>query len=172
MKQTIQIDIVFLPGQFIIAVALAILSNFFPHLVLSQTPIWEPTASIQGGAISPLFVDSTGVIFAGTTYQGMYRSTNRGTSWELANSGQGGRYVFDFGVDRNNNVLVTTDFGLYRSSDHGAQWRLVRVFFQPFSVATNSAGHLFVGCEQDWGVGDFYRSTDDGSTWVRLQLPR
>jgi photosystem II stability/assembly factor-like uncharacterized protein len=131
--------------------------------------MWQPVGEIPGGTVTALANDSAGVIYAGVLFQGVYRSTDNGLTWHLSlpvNS-----YISAFAIDRNGNMLVTNDYGLYRSTDQGVHWALVRGFFHPFAVTTNSLGYIFVGSEQDFGVGDFYRSTDDGASWTRHLIP-
>ena len=137
----------------------------------AQNKIWEQAGKIPGGAAAHLIVDSLGIIYTGTDMQGVYRSTDNGSSWHLENTGLGGTYVFSFALESNGNILAATNFGLYRSTDHGSNWQSIRSFFQPHSVVSNSLGHLFVGCEQDWSIGDFYRSTNGGINWDRISFP-
>lgn len=143
-----------------------------PILSFSQNAIWQATGEIPGGAISCIAVDSVANVYAGTVSDGLYRSTNGGASWHRINNGLGGLSVEALSVDHRGYVLALTDDALYRSTNHGEAWSSLYPFFRPTSVATTASGYMFVGASQDWNIGRFYRSNDDGATWGYLDIGR
>ena len=167
------------------------------------SPLW-PSSSPQ--PIGALAISPQGVLFAGTgeatpgggslTYggAGIYRSTNRGKSWQavgLSASSTIGRLVVDpkdskriFAAAAGSHYIPGGDRGVYLSEDGGLTWRLVLKGANP----TTGALDLAVDGENSdrifatmWdrrrqpdlrtygGPGSgVYFSSNGGSTWKRL----
>lgn len=69
--------------------------------------------------------DASGqVLLVGTYDSGLVRSSNRGTTWELANTGLGSLYVRSCAIAHSdaNRMYVVTREGLFRSDNGGASW--------------------------------------------------
>ena len=119
---------------------------------------WERTGfpRIQ---VRSLAINAQGDIFVGTL-SGLYRSTDDGDSWEH----------LDFpSVEVRALVTVPQELvvagtyarGIYRSNDNGDSWVETASGFLVSSLATDSAGGLYVGT---YGSG-VYASVDRGRTW-------
>ena len=126
---------------------------------------WEPTSGPGRAGINVLH--SQGNLFAGSTGQGVFRSTNNGTSWLPGNIGLEAARV---------SALASTathlfaglegdgiDGGVYRSSNGGASWQPARnglgVVSIPALLAVGNA--LYAGT---FGSGVF-KSTNAGDSW-------
>jgi photosystem II stability/assembly factor-like uncharacterized protein len=167
------------------------------------TSIWPATNPQAMGALA---ISSNGTLFAGTgeanpgggsiTYggSGVYRSVDRGVTWELmglTNSGRIGRIAIDPTDPQHIFVAAAGDLfnpggerGVYESSDGGSHWTLVLNGDNDTTGAVDLAldpvnpNRVFAAMwdhrrEPDLrrygGVGSgLYRSTDGGSTWARL----
>lgn len=103
-----------------------------------------------------------GKLFA-ITENGLYTSTNNGTSWKttFTNAPSGSLYNFA-AID--SNVFLTTSNGLYRSADNGDAWTKIDSTGSGYIVCA-SGSTLFT----DKG-SDVYRSTDLGLTWTATTL--
>ena len=101
-------------------------------------------------------------------FNGIYKSTNSGTSWLAVHSGLPyGRAVSDLAIDPANHliVLAATDSGIYKSANGASSWAVTSgttgrdinaVVFQPSNPTIAYAG----------GVGGVYKSTTTGSSWA------
>jgi photosystem II stability/assembly factor-like uncharacterized protein len=135
---------------------------------------WTPSSSgITGSQVNSLAYapSNSAVLYAGLQGQGLFRSTDNGTSWSYA--GLRGQNVNSVAVSptRASTIWAATLTGVRRSRDGGVTW--VKQFAVPddaptaVAVATSSPSTLYVTTYQS-GV---YRSTDGGLTWHRLTLP-
>jgi photosystem II stability/assembly factor-like uncharacterized protein len=122
-----------------------------------------------------LAINSSGHIFVGTYSDGVYRSTDNGSSWTLVLGQLYSVYeVFSLAFDSSGNVYAGTHGeGLFRSTNDGQSWGYLSNDNPPnnlpqsdvYAVATNSSGTIFAS---DYGA--IYRSTDGGSTWAEVRL--
>jgi hypothetical protein len=98
------------------------------------------------------------------TQQGVYKSTNQGTSWSPANSGLPPGQVRDLSLV-NGTTVVTMDSGIYRSTDNGAFWSPASAGIAPdagIALALLAyGGNLFAST----GLGRAYVSTNGGVSW-------
>ena len=128
---------------------------------------WIPANTGLGTAsdsINALAVSGT-YIFAGTQTSGVFRSTNSGANWALANNGVTNSVVYSFAV-AGTRIYAGTAGGIFVSTDGGANW--VKGTGVPGSAgyvaAITAVGtNVFAGT-----YNDIYRSTDDGATWSAL----
>jgi hypothetical protein len=102
--------------------------------------------------------------FAGTEDDGLYKSTNEGTSWFKSGMDP---FVFTGLAVRGNDLFATqavTD-GVFRSTDDGFSWTQIMGGFTTFSptcLAIGGAGTIFVGIYE----GSILRSTNNGTNWL------
>jgi photosystem II stability/assembly factor-like uncharacterized protein len=167
------------------------------------SPVW-PAANPQ--SMGALAITSEGTLFAGLgesnpgggsiTYggSGVYRSVDRGATWErvgLANSGRIGRIAVDPNDPRHIFVAASGDLfnpggerGVYESTDGGSTWTLVLSGDNDTTGAVDLAidprdpSRVFAAMwdhrrEPDLrrygGAGSgLYRTADGGTTWERL----
>jgi len=134
-----------------------------------------------GPQVLSLAVTPAGHLFAGTFMAGVYRSTNRGATWALANTGLSDLWVSGVGSDDGGYVFAGTNGGpcLYRSKTTTINWKpanrgLVNSYVT--DLAFNSSGRLFAGTSyysrdaaHPYGSGMFC-STDEGAHWLTRGL--
>jgi hypothetical protein len=105
-------------------------------------------------------------IFAGTG-DGVFLSSDRGTSWSAANSGMTNAHIYSL-VFSGTNLFAGTDSGkVYRSTNNGATWTSVRVATYAMYALAVSGTVLFAGSV---GIESVYRSTDNGTNWQGIGL--
>src|SRR5262249_38293613 len=116
----------------------------------------------------------TGDIFAGTAGcgEGVYRSTDNGDSWTLANTGLTSTDVAGLGINDNSHIFAATRSimgeggGMFRSTDNGDSWTEQNNGFTAVdanAVAFNSRDDVFAAA-----AGGVFRSTNDGDSWTDI----
>jgi len=97
----------------------------------SNVPLIHPDGSDipwQGAApsIQTLVVTPDGTVYAGSFGMGLFRSTNRGQSWEALNNGLTDPFLLCLAVTPGQHVYAgTMRGGVYRLSLKGAQWESI-----------------------------------------------
>lgn len=137
--------------------------------------------SVGMGITSPyideLLITNTGTILAGlypnagVNNGGLYRSTDNGTTWQLADARFGGSGVEAI-VQRGTTIYASSNQnGVARSTDDGATW----TFPSSTLNATNIVSLLFLDDRNAIagnGVGHLLRSSDAGEMWtIAFSLP-
>ena len=140
-------------------------------------------------SISPNYPQDSTIFAAGP--DGVYRSTDQGTIWNLINNGMDDTKVLSMSIspdfENDNTIFVGTLEGVYKSVDRGSSWDKVNVGLSGASVLSISvspnykndstifAGLMgtrrmrsFGGGEYQTPNGGIYRSTDGGLTWSDL----
>lgn len=143
---------------------------------INQTAIsqdfWEQTVGPKDGSDNYEFVytvafNSQGTMFAGTAGNGLYRSTDKGTTWEHVISDP--LIIWKIGVNSNDVIFACTDQeGIYRSTDGGDNWE--KVFIDGTWITTidfDQNDKIYIGTESE-GI---LSSDDDGDTWVEVWNP-
>lgn len=112
-------------------------------------------------------------ILAGTTGQGVQKSTDLGVTWSPMGSTGSVHYssmeVKSLATSANGDIVFAgTDTGIYKSSDGGATWDRVggsTFLYTPFvtALATSRDGQVVYAGTWDKGV---FKSSDGGMTWV------
>jgi photosystem II stability/assembly factor-like uncharacterized protein len=145
--------------------AVLLILVFYPSQ--AQQSIWHQAHGPYGGQISSLAVDSKGDIFAGTIWNGIYRSTDDGNSWQESNMGigPGDKWIASFAVDRDDHIYAAThDGAIYFSSD-GVTWTRKSSLGSNYptteALHINSEGDIFAVTQSG-----FYRSGDGGDSWT------
>lgn len=129
-------------------------------------------------------------IFAGTygydyTNGSIFLSQNMGNSWTESNEGlkspESPYYGYDilsFGISADKSFVFAALYrgGIFRSSDNGAHWSEADSgivtkndpgsYYINILAVSPYEGSLYAGGSNDYG-GNIYRSTDNGSTWVK-----
>jgi photosystem II stability/assembly factor-like uncharacterized protein len=116
--------------------------------------------------ISSLLISPNDIIYAGSA--GVYRSSDKGKSWNLKNNGLGNWQVYSLIFDKNGNIDAGTDLGVFfHSSDNGESWLQLNSGLDNTEITTltiNNAGNIFAGT---WR-GGVYRSTNNGENWTAI----
>lgn len=134
---------------------------------------WTQVPSPAGANVRALATHPTqsGVLFAGTVEQGLWKSLDRGASWRQVLSLAPGRRVIGLAFDPRAPArlyaavaFTGTAFPageVWRSADGGETWRAQRFEDPVLSLAVAPGGDVFAGLERQ-GV---LRSRDRGATW-------
>src|SRR5690606_14393990 len=139
---------------------------------------WQ-VASLPGGnvgAVNSFAVPSEDVAFAatygGSTINYVFRTTDRGASWHLRNSGlpTNQRFFCIFFLDPLNGYVGGGDFEpeLWRTTDGGASW----VSLSPSGFLGADEPHDMHWIDPNTGIAigfsGAYRTTDGGAHWSRV----
>lgn len=127
-------------------------------------------------------VSRSGMVYAATTYGGVWRSDDGGASWSLPGDGMTSRNVRWIEIDPNDDQKIWVGLearggvtGMWRSSDGGASW-------QPVSDALSGSGARMSPLGQPIAfappstiyvpaTNQHYRSDDGGKTWTDFRVP-
>ncbi len=143
----------------------------------AETGRWEHVVTDQETYTVNIHPTNPNVVFAGTA-NGVYRSTDRGKSFQRTNFPDQGRQIWSFlvdAVDRNLVYAGGSPISMYRSEDCGETWRAlpdpgmpVRAVM-PFACRVmrlaqhpGKPGTIFAALE----VGGVMRTTDGGESWT------
>ena len=128
---------------------------------------WKPIGPAGGAGIDPVLV-SGGHILAGT-FDGLWRSSDWGSTWTLTQPGIYAYYLHAAGGKLYAPAIGSAAVSL-ASSDHGAAWQPVPAAEPADTMAWRGIRtSAFIG--RYWvvaGVDAIYRSPDSGGTWLRI----
>ncbi|KAF5059117.1 Sortilin, neurotensin receptor 3 [anaerobic digester metagenome] len=127
---------------------------------LSGSLNWEvANGNISVNSIRCLY-GSGDVIFAGVYNDGVYRSIDESTTWQLSNEGMEGIIVRRVVKTGNNQLTATSYFGcpLFTRNNSGNSWAQGNHSVEVGPVLHN--GYLFITYNME-----LLRSADNGSTW-------
>lgn len=121
--------------------------------ISSYGQFWEETSGPPASATC-MVSDSQGWIYVGTAYSAVYRSSNRGTTWQRLDRGldDGGAFFYlinQLAVGANDELFAAVNGkGIYRSRDRGESWDLLNI-----NIDVESGARLTVACK-DLGNGN------------------
>jgi hypothetical protein len=136
---------------------------------------WVETYGPYGGTVLSLAVSGTN-LFAGTNGQGVFLSTDDGTSWWTINSGLPPQAIVNTLAINGMNIFAgIQDGGVFLSTDNGTSWTADSVgigYLDIYALAV-SGTNLFAGTDL-YNAGIFL-SADTGKSWTwaspRLTYP-
>ena len=154
------------------------------------TNVWA--LAVDPTAPDRLYAGTTGAVYAGSYLPGpgVFKSTDRGASWDAVNTGLTSTNVRALAVDptvpgtvyagTDDGVFYGgTDGGVFKSTDAGRSWGATGVLggFNALAVDPMTPTTLYAGCYSGcalvpwnrWGRPPLYgllKSTDSGGTWV------
>jgi hypothetical protein len=123
---------------------------------------WVQVSNGMGNISVPALASSGNYLFAGTWRNGVYLSTNNGTSW--AQTSLNNRYVGSFAVN-NNNIFAGTTIGVYLSTNYSTNWTQTSLNNRDIYSLVANGNNIFAGV--DYGV---YLSTNNGTNWTQTSL--
>jgi photosystem II stability/assembly factor-like uncharacterized protein len=113
-------------------------------------------------------------IYAGTEWDGLFRSTNDGEEWIEINNGLPNGDIIELAINSIDHILAGITYNdsgwvkgsIFHSINNGENW--IKILTLPLnsyvqSLATNSYDHIFVG-----SINGIFRSTDNGTNWIQL----
>lgn len=109
-----------------------------------------------------LTVDAPGYVFAATQTAGVFRSTDKGSTWEAVNTGLNWAYLSTFAVDSSNVLYTGSNVfpGFFRTTDEGESWTRTNLPGGAQIATIISGDRLCVGGTQSVSI-----STDRGDSW-------
>jgi photosystem II stability/assembly factor-like uncharacterized protein len=145
----------------------ALLLSFFvlPFLTLQIHAQWN---QLKGPGVTGTLClfEKDGAVYAGTSANGVYKSTDEGNNWFSSNNG-----LEDFkikAIAANDNYIFAATEGeqngnIFRSSDGGNNWELASsgIEIQAIYSIFGDGGNVYVGTVG----GGIFKSTDNGSSW-------
>jgi len=128
---------------------------------------WVQTHGLYGGYIRCFAVSGTN-LFAGTDGDGVFLSTDNGTSWTTVNTGLTNAEVSALAVSGTNLFAGTHFGGVFLSTNNGTNWTAVNTGLMNTIVhaLAVSGTNLFAGTEG----GGVFLSTNNGTSWTEAGL--
>ena len=131
---------------------------------------WQYLSMGEYLSITCMILNASGHIFVGSLFNGIYRSTNNGDTWEAINNNLpvgSPNYVQSMAYNKNTGDLYAAvdNQGIYKSTNNGESWsrsslNLSQYYFNDLLI--NNQGVIFVTTSQ--GI---YKSVDNGNTWTQ-----
>lgn len=146
-----------------------------PLLILAGAGTWTQT-DMNNVQVTAVAVDPTNpnLIYAGTSGQGVFRSTDGGSTWTQSNTGLANLFVNEIQISIADPTVVIAatgrgplvgdaNAGIYRSTDRGATWTSrLSSFVGAVDVKPQNAQLLYAA-----GAPPVFRSTNNGADWVQ-----
>jgi photosystem II stability/assembly factor-like uncharacterized protein len=106
-------------------------------------------------------------LFIATSYDGVYKSTDNGSTWTSVNIGMGPKDVRALAVAGSSSLIAGAHYaGMFRSTNEGSNW--VRSM-SGFPAGSSVSGLYALGAAILAGTYDgLFRSTDNGLTWNKI----
>lgn len=115
-------------------------------------------------SISSIVVAGNNIFAGAPSKNGVFLSTNNGTSWSQA--GLYTQTVYSLTTSGNNIFAGTAGSGVFLSTNNGLTWTQILNNQNVFSLAA-SGNNIFAGCGYGNGV---YLSTNNGMNWTQTSL--
>ncbi len=149
------------------ALLLSATTALFAMSALAQCGYWCQSNGPHSGSITAALVSTEGVLYAGSSVDGLLRSTNEGqTWWEVKHSS-----VRDIGVTSSGKLVAGYyGAGAYWSSNGGETWVESNHGLESRRIECLGFGHdgeTFAGFTDN----RIYRLPMNGLTWTRLNTP-
>jgi flagellar hook assembly protein FlgD len=146
---------------------LVFLVVLLPIAALAQN-FWQQTGGPgQPTGVAALVSHPDGSLFAGTSGNGVFKSTNNGGSWQAWNSGIGSLTILSLAVSPDGTVLAGTQVGLFILPNQSTSWGQTSLSgISVLTVAARSSNEAYAG------VGNFgvHKSTNGGFSWFPTPL--
>ena len=129
---------------------------------------WEGIGP-AGGWIRQLIVapSNRDIIYAIVEGGNVFRSTNKGTDWELINSFPGKCYIISINsLDHNNLFAVSNMMGLIKTTDGGKNWNQTgwnSSSVNCLAIDPTNSNIMYLATNEAGGI---YKSVDGGNSWI------
>ncbi len=110
---------------------------------------------------------SGSTVFAATSYDGVYKSTDFGSTWFSSNVGMGPKDARVLAVTNSSTLIAGTNYvGIYRSTDLGLNWYKS---MSGFPAGSSILSFLISGSSVYAGTRDgIYLTDNNGNEWIKL----
>ena len=148
-----------------------ILLIVFPLSLYCQSlATWENTNVPASAPVTTLAIRDSFFV-AGTNGEGVFISTDNGSTWRDANNGLQSKIIHTIYID-GTTIFAGTETGASRSTDYGSTWKTVNTGLAGKGVWSFAARHI---SHDDSTVytgtwSGVYMSTDNGTTWDTTEL--
>jgi photosystem II stability/assembly factor-like uncharacterized protein len=105
---------------------------------------WAQTSGPGGGDVNCIVVTDS-IIFAGTPYGGIYRSSNNGNSWVKSSNGLTDMSVYSLVAKGNYIFAYTLKDGIFRSTNDGLNWTQINNGLTGLYNPIICGNNIFVG---------------------------
>ncbi|HYM20857.1 MAG TPA: T9SS type A sorting domain-containing protein [Candidatus Kapabacteria bacterium] len=141
------------------------------HVIRSDDAgaIWTYVGpNLSSGRITAIAVDPSGHVFATTPAEGVFRSTDRGHTWDQLNKGITNRSLHSIAIHQNSDVYVGGYKTIYKTIDKGLNWTNLNTNFplnagNVTSMVVDTKGNIIAGIDS---IGVWW-SSDNGLTWKK-----
>ncbi len=123
---------------------------------------WNSIGIINKDILSLAIKDN--YLFAGSTYDGVFRTTNNGASWNQLNNGLGTLWVSALAFV-GENLYAGTNSGIYLSTNYGTSWSFAGMQYKWIKSFCLNNGKLFAS------IDDGLYSLDTPDLWNQLEIP-
>ena len=131
----------------------------------SWTQLTAPAHYVSMLAVSPNF-DKNNTLFAATLEDGVFRSVNRGVTWESWNFGLLDKQVLCLAANRES-LFAGTGTGLFRSDNNARSWKEMSLPVEDSVLSLGLIGRsLFLGTESH----GLFVSDDEGYSWKKIKV--
>jgi photosystem II stability/assembly factor-like uncharacterized protein len=117
---------------------------------------------VRAFAIDPV---NTQIVYAGTGSDGVFKSTDAGSTWTATSAGIPPAPVNAMVVDSTGAVLVGNDTGLFRSRDGGDSWTTLPLWLPVSSLVIDPVSQTLYAGAPAWFAPGVFKSGDGGDTW-------
>jgi len=119
---------------------------------------------------SILYLSTGDPNYYGTDY-GVYKSTDKGATWNPSNTGMGNRMALEMLMDPgdHNTIIAATNDGIWKTIDGGATWTVKKsggAFTDMIFKAVSGTDTIYAAT-----TNQFWLSTDMGETWSLIAVP-
>jgi len=140
---------------------LFILSVVFKNESTAQD-FWAITNDSLGSEVTAIVTNSNNEVFASTSANGIWHSSDNGLNWTVINNGLTTNNIQALAISPKTQTLIALSYiDNFRSTNNGELWEPFSLNFPIMNLTSNINGDFFGGSPLS-GVG---RSTDDGLTW-------
>lgn len=140
-------------------------------LVSDDGKIWKQTALDFGyGQFCSMAVDNEDGVYLASTYNGVYYTSDHGSTWLMLNTGPGDKYIGSSAADDSGGVYIGTATGIIGLADSVDDWVPISEGFpSTFTTALSVSpdGYIYGGT-QSYGL---YRSVSPARKRFRTNLP-
>jgi photosystem II stability/assembly factor-like uncharacterized protein len=114
--------------------------------------------------------NNTQTVYAGSGYDGVFKSTDGGSTWTATSTDLPPFPVNGMAVDSTGAVFVGNDAGMFRSRDGGASWTMLPQWMPVSALAINPGSNVLYAGAPAWYPAGVFTSADGGDTWSDTYL--